>query len=85
MGIQGIIHGKSYGTTVEDKKATCPLDKVNRKFRVPAANILWISDFTCVGNLEGVRLCCARDRSLCPQDRGLAVSMRRGPSGADVI
>ncbi len=46
MGIQGIIRGKPHKTTVPDKKAPCPLDKVNRQFRVPAPNMLWVSDFT---------------------------------------
>ncbi|GGO38499.1 hypothetical protein GCM10010991_35920 [Gemmobacter aquaticus] len=46
LGIQGIIRGKPHRTTVPDKKAPCPLDKVNRQFRVPAPNMLWVSDFT---------------------------------------
>ncbi|NNU82161.1 IS3 family transposase [Halovulum dunhuangense] len=41
MGIQGIIRGKPHRTTIPDKKAPCPLDKVNRQFRVPAPNMLW--------------------------------------------
>jgi len=40
MGIQGIIRGKPHRTTFPDKKAPCPLDKVNREFRVPAPNML---------------------------------------------
>ena len=48
MGLQGIIRGKPHRTTVPDKKAPCPLDKVNRQFRVPAPNMLWVSDFTYV-------------------------------------
>lgn len=48
MGIQGIIRGKPHRTTIPDKKASCPLDKVNRQFRVPAPNMLWVSDFVTV-------------------------------------
>lgn len=48
MGIQGIIRGKPHKTTIPDKKLPCPLDKVNRQFRVPAPNMLWVSDFTYV-------------------------------------
>lgn len=48
MGIQGIIRGKPHRTTIPDKKAPCPVDKVNRQFRVPAPNMLWVSDFTYV-------------------------------------
>ena len=53
MGIQGIIRGKPHRTTVPDKKALCPLDKVNRQFRVPAPNMLWVSDFTYVATWKG--------------------------------
>ena len=53
MGIQGIIRGKPHRTTILDKKAPCPLDKVNRQFRVPAPNMLWVSDFTYVATWKG--------------------------------
>jgi putative transposase len=43
-----IIRGKPHRTTIPDKKAPCPLDKVNRQFQVPAPNMLWVSDFTYV-------------------------------------
>ena len=53
MGLQGIIRGKPHKTTVPDKKAPCPLDKVNRQFQVPAPNRLWVSDFTYVATWKG--------------------------------
>ncbi len=53
MGIQGIIRGKPHRTTIPDKKLPCPLDKVNRQFRVPAPNMLWVSDFTYVATWKG--------------------------------
>ncbi|MCT8992338.1 MULTISPECIES: IS3 family transposase [Alphaproteobacteria] len=53
MGIQGIIRGKPHKTTIPDKKQPCPLDKVNRQFRVPAPNMLWVSDFTYVATWKG--------------------------------
>ena len=53
MGIQGIIRGKPQKTTVPDKKLPCPQDKVNRQFRVPAPNMLWVSDFTYVATWKG--------------------------------
>ena len=53
MGIQGVIRGKPHRTTIPDKKAPCPLDKVNRQFRVPAPNMLWVSDFTYVATWRG--------------------------------
>ena len=46
MGLQGVIRGKPIVTTVSDKAAPCPLDKVNRQFHAPAPNRLWVSDFT---------------------------------------
>ncbi|SEI12532.1 Transposase InsO and inactivated derivatives [Paracoccus alkenifer] len=53
MGIQGIIRGKPHRTTIPDKKQPCPMDKVNRQFRVPAPNMLWVSDFTYVATWKG--------------------------------
>ena len=69
MGIQGIIRGKPHKTTFSDKKAPCPLDKVNRQFRVPAPNMLWGRPswrhwfkpngrrFHLCRHLEGLRVC----------------------------
>ncbi|PYE86808.1 helix-turn-helix protein [Phyllobacterium leguminum] len=53
MGLQGVIRGKSVRTTVSDKAAPCPLDHVNRQFKAPAPNRLWISDFTYVAIWQG--------------------------------
>ncbi|CAN7604852.1 IS3 family transposase ISHne1 [Brucella sp. NBRC 12952] len=53
MGIQGVTRGKLHRTTNSDNKAPCPLDKVNRQFRVPAPNMLWVSDFTYVATWRG--------------------------------
>jgi len=53
MGIEGVIRGKSHKTTIPDKKLPCPLDRVNRQFRVPAPNMLWVSDFTYVATWKG--------------------------------
>ncbi|MFO1208728.1 MAG: IS3 family transposase [Amaricoccus sp.] len=53
MGLQGIVRGKSVRTTISDKAAPCPLDQVNRAFRVPAPNRLWVSDFPHVATWAG--------------------------------
>ena len=53
MGIQGIIRGKPHRTTIPDRKAPSPLDRVNRQFRVPAPDRLWVSDFTYVATWAG--------------------------------
>lgn len=54
MGIQGIIRGKPHRASIPDKKAPRPLDTVNRQFRPPAPNMLWVSDFTYVATWKGV-------------------------------
>jgi len=53
MGHQGIIRGKPVKTTFPDKSAPSPLDRVNRQFRAPAPNRLWVSDFTYVATWQG--------------------------------
>ena len=53
MGLEGIIRGKPIRTTVSDKAAPCPLDRVNRQFHAPAPNMLWVSDFTYVATWTG--------------------------------
>jgi putative transposase len=53
MGLQGVIRGKPVKTTVSDKSAPCPLDRVNRQFFAPAPNMLWLSDFTYVATWQG--------------------------------
>jgi putative transposase len=46
MGLQGVIRGKPVRTTISDKAATCSQDHVNRQFKAPRSNALWLSDFT---------------------------------------
>ena len=53
MGLAGVIRGKPVRTTISDKTAPCPLDRVNRQFRAPAPNMLWVSDFTYVATWAG--------------------------------
>ena len=53
LGLQGVIRGKPVRTTVSDKAAPCPLDLVNRQFRAPRPNVLWLSDFTYVATWQG--------------------------------
>lgn len=51
MGLQGGIRGKSVETTISDKAA--PQDHVNRQFKAPRPNVLWLSDFTYVATWTG--------------------------------
>ncbi len=53
MGLSGVIRGKRPKTTITDKAAPCPLDHVNRQFRVARPNVLWVSDFTYVATWAG--------------------------------
>lgn len=53
MSLQGIIRGKPVRTTFSDKAASSPLDRVNRQFKAPAPNRLWVSDFTYVATWQG--------------------------------
>jgi putative transposase len=53
MGLEGVIRGRKARTTVPDKVQPCPLDKVNRQFRVPEPDMLWVSDFTYVATWQG--------------------------------
>src|SRR3546814_19819200 len=48
MGLAGVRRGKKTITTISNPKAPCPLDKVNRAFRVRRPNALWVVDFTYV-------------------------------------
>lgn len=40
MSVRGIIRGKPHKITIRDKKQPCPMNKVNRQFRVAAPNML---------------------------------------------
>jgi putative transposase len=46
LGLEGIVRGKTIRTTMSDKAAPCPLDRVNRQFQAPRPNALWVADFT---------------------------------------
>jgi putative transposase len=62
MGLRGAVRGKEARTTIADKAMTCPADKVNRHFRAPHPNALWVSDFTYVATWQGfVYLACVID------------------------
>jgi putative transposase len=53
MGLQGVVRGKRVRTTISNAAAPCPLDRVNRQFRAPRPNALWVSDFTYVATWAG--------------------------------
>ena len=45
MGLAGVRRRKKTVTTISNPKAPCPLDKVNREFRVSRPNALWVVVF----------------------------------------
>jgi transposase InsO family protein len=53
MGLAGVRRGKTTVTTISNPKAPCPLDKVNREFKVSRPNALWVVDFTYVHTWAG--------------------------------
>ena len=53
VGLQGAVRGKKVRTTTPDPAATCSLDRVNRQFKAPQPNALWVSDFTYVATWSG--------------------------------
>jgi transposase InsO family protein len=53
MGLKGATRGKAMRTTVSDRAAPCPADRVNRQFQAPRPNALWLADFTYVATWQG--------------------------------
>ncbi|KHS41663.1 putative transposase for insertion sequence element [Novosphingobium subterraneum] len=53
MAPAGVRRGNRTVTTVSNPKAACPLDKVNREFRVEWPNALWVVEFTYVHTWPG--------------------------------
>ena len=56
LGLRGVIRGKVVRTTISDRKAACPLDRVNRQFRADRPNQLWVSDLRRCLDLAGLAL-----------------------------
>ena len=53
MGLKGVVRGKSIRTTVSDAAALSSRDRVNRQFKAPRPNALWVSNFTYVAAWSG--------------------------------
>lgn len=53
IGLAGVRRGKTTVTTISNPNAPCPLDKVNREFRVNRPNALWVAGFTDVHTWAG--------------------------------
>jgi len=53
-GLQGAVRGKRRRTTIPADQPCRPADLVQRDFKAPAPNRLWVSDFTYVATWSGV-------------------------------
>ena len=53
MGLRGAVRGRTVRTTIPDPAAACPLDRVNRVFKAPQPNRLWVADSTYVATWSG--------------------------------
>ena len=53
MGLRGARRGKAFKTTIPDEVADRPVDLVNREFRAPAPNRIWVADLTYVKTSVG--------------------------------
>jgi putative transposase len=54
LGLRGVVRGRTKRTTISDKAAPCPLDRVNRGFKAERPNALWVADFTSVATWAGL-------------------------------
>ena len=53
LGLSGVVGGKVRRTTVPDESAPRPADLVDRDFRAPVPNRLWVADLTYVRTWSG--------------------------------
>ena len=53
LGLKGAVRGRTTKTTLPATAEVCPLDRVNRDFKVPRPNALWVSDLTYVATWRG--------------------------------
>ena len=53
MGLQGVVRGKKFKTTVADDQAALPKDLVNRSFKARSPNELWVADLSYVATWAG--------------------------------
>jgi putative transposase len=53
LGLRGAVRGKARRTTVPDTQAARPCDLVERRFRAPAPDRLWVADLTYCRTFSG--------------------------------
>ena len=72
MGLQGVVRGRPFKTTVTDHAAFRPPDLVQRDFSADRPNQLWVADLHLRRHVGGLRLRGLHHRRLLAKDRGLA-------------
>jgi transposase InsO family protein len=53
-GLRGVVRGKETRTTMPDRGAPCPADRVGRQVLAPRPDLRGVSDFTWVATWQGV-------------------------------
>jgi len=53
LGLRGVVRGRHLRTTIPDETVPRPADLVQRDFRAPAPNRLWVADITYVRTWSG--------------------------------
>jgi transposase InsO family protein len=53
LDLKGVVRGKDTRTTMLDKGAPCPADRVNWQFLALRPNLLWVSDFIYIATWQG--------------------------------
>jgi transposase InsO family protein len=53
LGLQGVVRGKGFKTTIPDTAAARPADLVSRRYTADRPNQLWVADFTYVATWRG--------------------------------
>ena len=53
LGLRGVVRGRRVKTTTPVAALACPADRVNRVFRAPRPNALWVADLTYVATWAG--------------------------------
>ncbi len=53
FGLAGVVRGRSVRTTIPVPGRCCPLDRVNRQFKAPRPNALWVQRLYLRGDVVG--------------------------------
>lgn len=72
LGLSGVVPGRHRRTTVPDEVTPRPADLVERHFRVPVPNRLWVADLTYVRTWSGFAYVAFHHRRLLTLHRRLA-------------